>query len=122
MFRLAVGCHAGFDRLVIRSRNGTPSADVRYVRRVDGDPSGLPVPLLGRARLRVELQIARAHSVGGRPLVPSTLTPLCPNLRQIRLAGDFEGYVSFGLGLQRRTGFRVWRATAPPRIVVDVAH
>jgi hypothetical protein len=122
VFRLAVGCHAGFDRLVIRSRNGNPSAAVRYVPRVEGDPSGLPIALLGHARLHAALQIARAHTEGGRSLIPGTLTPLCPNLRQVKVAGDFEGYVSFGLGLQRRTGFRVWQTTAPNRIVIDVAH
>jgi hypothetical protein len=122
VFRLTVGCHAGYDRLVIRSRNGTPTAAVRYVARVDGDPSGLPIPLLGTAKLHVELQIARAHTEGGRSLLPATLTPRCPNLRQVKAAGDFEGYVSFGLGLDRRAGFRVWRASAPDRIVIDVAH
>ena len=50
------------------------------------------------------------------------LTPRCPNLRQVKLAGDFEGVVSFGLGLRRKTGFRVFRLTAPTRIVVDVRH
>ncbi len=54
--------------------------------------------------------------------VPSTLTPLCSNLRQVKGAGDFEGVVSFGLGLRRKTGFRVFRLTAETRIVIDVAH
>jgi hypothetical protein len=40
----------------------------------------------------------------------------------VKIAGDFEGVVSFGLGLRRKTGFRVFRLTAPTRIVIDVAH
>ena len=60
--------------------------------------------------------------VGGANLLPSVTTPLCSNLRQVKKAGDFEGVVSFGLGLRRRTGFRVFRLSAPTRIVVDVAH
>ena len=122
VFDVAVGCHPTFDRLVIRSRYGNPNAEALYVPRVEGDPSGLPVPLLGHARMLVMLQIARAHTLGGASLLPSTLTPLCPNLRQVKVAGDFEGYVSFGLGLKRRTGFRIWQTTAPNRIVIDVAH
>jgi hypothetical protein len=55
-------------------------------------------------------------------LLPSTITPGCANLRQIKKAGDFEGVVSFGLGLRRKTGFRVFRLTAPARVVIDVAH
>lgn len=122
VFSVAAGCHATFDRVVFRSRYGNPDADVRYVRVVTGDASGLPIPLPGKARLYVMLQIARAHTRNGVALLPSKLTPLCPNLRQVKLAGDFEGYVSFGLGLKRRAGFRVWQTTAPNRIVIDVAH
>jgi hypothetical protein len=50
------------------------------------------------------------------------MTPLCSNVRQIKAVGDFEGVVSFGIGLRRMTGFRVFRLTAPTRIVVDVEH
>ena len=122
VYRLTATCHPTFDRLVIRSRFGNPNVDAEYVPHVDGDPSGLRIRLPGRARIHLMLQIARAHTTGGASLLPSTVTPLCPNLRQVKLAGDFEGYVSFGLGLQRRAGFRIWQATAPNRIVIDVAH
>jgi hypothetical protein len=122
VFGLTAACHATFDRLTITSRPGAPPYDVRYVARVVGDPSGLPVPLLGTARILVVLHDARAHTPAGVTLVPSTLTPLCPNLRQVKRAGDFEGVVSLGLGLSRRAGFRVFRLTAPARTVVDVAH
>jgi hypothetical protein len=50
------------------------------------------------------------------------VTPRCPNLRQVKGAGDFEGVVSFGLGLRHKAGFRVFRLTGPTRIVIDVAH
>jgi hypothetical protein len=70
----------------------------------------------------VVLRDARAHSPSGGQLFPNVLTPLCPNLRQVKTAGDFEGVVTFGLGLRHKTGFRVFRLTAPSRIVVDVAH
>src|SRR5262245_56386018 len=56
VFALSVGCHRGYDRLVIRTRPATPGADVRYVARVEGDPSGLPVALLGHARIAVVLR------------------------------------------------------------------
>jgi hypothetical protein len=45
-----------------------------------------------------------------------------PVLRQLKLAGDFEGVVSFGLGLRGKHGFRVFRLSRPSRVVVDVAH
>ena len=120
--RLSVECHRTYDRLVIRSRDGTPNTDVRYVARIHEDASGRLIPLLGTARLQVTLQIARAHTLGGRTLLPAVLTPRCPSLRQVKLAGDFEGYVSLGLGLATRTGFRIFQTAPPRRIVVDVAH
>jgi hypothetical protein len=119
---IAAGCHATFDRFVVHVRAATPGYDVRYVTRVVADPSGNPVSLLGTKRIRVVVRRARGHTSGGTNLLPAVTTPLCSNLRQVRKAGDFEGVVSFGLGLRRRAGFRVFRLTGPARIVVDVAH
>jgi hypothetical protein len=119
---IATACHRTFDRFVIRLRGGTPGYGVRYVRRVVSDGSGAVVPLLGKRRIRVVLHDTRAHTPAGAAILPRVLTPRCSNLRQVKLAGDFEGVVTFGLGLERRTGFRVFRLTRPARVVVDVAH
>lgn len=122
LFGVAVGCHATFDRFVVRTRFATPGYDVRYVTQIIADGSGNPVSLLGTKRIRIVIRQARGHTQGGTNLLPGVLTPLCANLRQMKRAGDFEGVVSFGLGLRRKTGFRVFRLTNPARIVVDVAH
>jgi len=119
---LRTSCHGSFDRLVIEARRGVPSYDARYVRRVRSDGSGAIVRLKGSKRLRIVMQNARAHSQAGGPLIPGAQTPLCPNLRQVKLAGDFEGVVTFGVGLRRKDGFRVFRLSNPARVVVDVAH
>ncbi|HSC03218.1 MAG TPA: hypothetical protein VLC49_07855, partial [Solirubrobacteraceae bacterium] len=105
----AAGCHATFDRFVIRARFATPGYDVRYVRRIVADPSGRPVALLGSRRIRIAFNLAAGHDNHGTNLLASTLTPRCPNLLQVKKTGDFEGTVSFGLGLCRMTGFRVFR-------------
>ena len=122
VFGTAVGCHATFDRFVIRTRFGTADYAVRYVRRIVSDGSGRTVKLKGGKRLRVVMRDTRAHTESGGVLIPNVRTPLCPNLRQVKVAGDFEGVVTFGLGLRRKTGFRVFRLTAPSRVVIDVAH
>ena len=122
LFATAAGCHATFDRFVIRARLGTPGYNVRYVAKVVADGSGKAVSLLGTKRIHVVIRRARAHTSAGGALLPSVTTPLCSNLRQVKIAGDFEGVVSFGLGLRRKTGFRVFRLSAPTRIVIDVAH
>ena len=119
---LRTSCHGTFDRLVLDARRGVPQYDVRYVRRVRSDGSGAVVRLKGTKRLRVVMQNARAHSQSGAPLIGGAQTPLCPSLRQVKLAGDFEGVVTFGIGLRRKDGFRVFRLTDPARVVIDVAH
>ena len=122
VFGVATACRSTFDRFVIRARFATPGYSVRYVRRVLSEGSGQPVRLRGTKRIRILIRNARGHTQGGTNLLPTVRTPLCPNLRQLKTAGDFEGIVSIGLGLSRKTGFRVFRLTGPRRIVVDVAH
>ena len=122
VFSAAAACHPTFDRFVIRARSATPGYDVRYVNRIFEDGSGDPVTLLGTKRIRVLVRDARGHTQGGTNLLPSVITPRCSNLLQVKNAGDFEGLVTFGFGLRRKTGFRVFRLTGPTRIVIDVAH
>jgi len=122
VFGVSAACHPTFDRLVIRARFGTPGYDVRYVRRIREDGSGRRVRLRGTKRIRVVVRNARGHTQSGANLLPPVLDPLCSNLRQTKDAGDFEGQVTLGLGLRRKTGFRVFRLTAPTRIVIDIAH
>jgi hypothetical protein len=118
----AAGCHGTFDRFVVQASLSAPGYDVRYVSRVVADPSGRPVSLLGATRIRVAFKLAGGHDNRGTNYLPGTLTPLCPNLLQVKKTGDFEGVVSFGLGLRRMTGFRVFRLQNPMRVVIDVAH
>ena len=122
LFGAAAGCHSTFDRFVIRARFATPGYDVRYVSQIVADGSGNPVSLLGTRRIRVIVRNARGHTSSGTNLLPRVITPRCSNLRQVKKAGDFEGVVTYGLGLRRKTGFRVFRLTGPTRIVIDVAH
>jgi hypothetical protein len=122
LFGVAAACHQGFDRFVFSARFGTPSYDVRYVNSIVADGSGNPVSLLGTKRIRVRIRNARGHTNTGANLIPRAVTPRCSNLRQVKTAGDFEGDVTFGLGLSRTKGFRVFRLTGPTRLVVDIRH
>jgi hypothetical protein len=119
-----VGRHDGFDRVVLQLRGSPPGYNVRYVPRVVQDGSGQPVPLAGSAFIQVVLN-ANAHELDtGAPTWtgPRRITPGFPALKQVAFAGDFEGYVTFGLGIGQRAGFRVMQLRDPARIVVDVAH
>ena len=119
----AVSTNSNYDRFVVRWSSGNPGYRVRYVNQVTQDGSGNPVTLQGTHFLTVRFSSARAHtqtgaSVGG----PTTRTPLFASLRQMKLVGDFEGVVTYGLGVQGRKPFRVFRLTNPARLVVDIRH
>jgi hypothetical protein len=119
------GSHDGYDRLVLQFRNDLPNWRVNYVNQVASE-SGETVPLEGAAFLYVDTHPATGHQ-DTAPFKqtytgPHTLTPHHPMLRQVAWVDDFEGHVGFGLGLQRRTGFRVLELREPARLAIDVAH
>jgi len=122
--QVRTGGHPGFDRIVFQFRGSVPSTRVRRVDQVTADPSGRPVALRGRAFLQVTMQPAAAHDENGAPTSrsPRTLTPELPVLRQAKQVGDFEGVLTWGLGLRAPAGFRVVRLQDPSRVAVDLAH
>jgi hypothetical protein len=110
----------GYDRVVFTFEGSMPGYRVRYVPQVTG-ADGRRVPLRGTAFLEVAFEPARARDPDGTPTFPAaTITPSSPELRQVRFAGDFEGQVSFGLGVAGRGGFRVAELRNPTRVAVDV--
>jgi hypothetical protein len=122
---IRTGSHDGYDRVVLQFRNDLPSWRVGYVDQVPSE-SGATVPLEGAASLFVQVDPAWAHDLDTPPYAatytgPRTLTPRYPTLRQVRLVDEFEGHLTFGVGLQRRVGFRVLELRGPPRLAIDVA-
>jgi hypothetical protein len=112
-----VGEHPRYDRVVWVLSGGLPGHSVRYVPRVTEDASGTPVRLLGRAFLEVTLK-----DVNWTDHVPAepTLTPQFRVLRQMKPAGVFEAFFTFGLGLSHRTSFHLWTARHPDRVILDL--
>ena len=116
---VAVGRHAGFDRVVFRLNGPTLGYEVRYGSRLVEDPTGRPLPLAGTAVLTIAM---RQTDWIDSPSPRTNVAPGFPGLRQVRFAGEFEAVVSYGIGQATRAGFRVFRLTGPDRIVVDVKH
>jgi hypothetical protein len=116
---VTVGQHATFDRITFQFSGGIPSYRVGYVTGVVSDPKGTPLPLPGQAFLRVVFHPASGYrSYTG----PAVLTPMFPALLQVRNAGDFEGYLSFGAGASQRASVHTFALTHPFRVVVDIGH
>jgi len=113
--------HPGFDRLVFRFRGPVPSQhSARYVSQVTG-PSGMPVHIVGSARLQVRFSPAVGHgAAGGSTFGPARRTYALPNIIQVVRAEDFASVLLFGVGLARHEPFHMFTLTRPSRVVIDI--
>ncbi len=116
---IAVGQHSGYDRVVFTFSGAIPGYTVGYVSEVVSDAKGDVVELPGQAFLHVVFHPSSGYQTYTGP---GSITASFPALLQLRAAGDFEGYLSYGIGLSQRVGFRVFTLTQPFRVVIDMAH
>ncbi len=113
--------HRGFDRFVLEFDTDTaPRADVRRVRRLIADGSGRRIRTPGRGIVQITVTGAQAHGDDGLPTVVLDQAFALPALVSTRGAGDFEGTLTLGLGLAKRSSFHVHRLSDPGRLVVDI--
>jgi hypothetical protein len=91
-----------YQRVAFYFREGFPEYNLQYVPTVQNEGSGEPIALDGNAFLRIGFVNAQAHDDAGESTV--TVAPAGPigfqNLKEVGSAGDFEGHLSYGLGLQ----------------------
>ena len=112
--------HPGFDRIVYEFADGLPSShQVRYVDKLLGDASGLPIRIAGRAILQVSFAPAQAHDAQGQT-VPQRKAFALPNIMTTVRSGDFEAVTTYGIGLAKRTPFEVVTLQDPSRVVIDI--
>ncbi len=108
------------DRVTFGFTNGLPpDLFLDWVDTLHHDGSGLPARVAGVKVLMVVFQGATAHDQSGATIRSRTAFAL-PNVITAVDAGDFEGTVTFGLGVQKRTSYTVTELQNPDRIVVDV--
>jgi hypothetical protein len=106
------------DRVVFGFTGGVPqSVQPTWVDTLTHDGSGLPVRVAGSKVLSVVMTGAVAHDAGGST-TRGRIAFALPNVITAVRAGDFEGVVTYGLGVQRQTSFRV--LTQAHRVVVEV--
>ena len=113
--------HPGYDRAVFEFTDCMPGYRVEYIDEAAGCGSGLPEAVAGSAILQVNANPAMAHNDAGETTIPSLeLTPGMASMLELKSTCDFEGYVTWAIGLSAEADFRVIELTEPYRLVVDV--
>lgn len=116
----------GYDRVVFEftGRDSVPGYRVEYTTKpVQRCGSGDPVTVAGKGHLIVRFEPAQAHDEHGA-LAPDKrhYTPGMPAVREMTLICDFEGQVTWVLGIAAPSAYRVSELTGPPRLVLDVRY
>jgi hypothetical protein len=122
--------HDGYDRFVMQFDAGSKVPGYHIARQRGAtffmDGSGDPLTLPGSAGLALSVHSASGWNFEtGQPSFsgPNRFRPAGARLMtEAASTGDFEGYVSWGVGLQRAACYRVFELTNPPRLVVDVQN
>ncbi len=127
--RVAVGRHEGYDRVVFQFRgDGLPGYRVQYMEpplREDG--SGNLVTIAGQAFVVVRMEPASGFDLntGEGVLVykgPKRIEGGSAGTSVVKEAvrtGDFEAVLTWAIGLEEKVDFRVTKADAPSRLIVD---
>ena len=85
--------------------------------------SGEPLTLRAKQYLWVRLSPAQAHTEAGTATIKQPERQLdMPVLKELKLSCDFEGEVSWVLGLSMQKRYRVSELSGPLRLVVDIEH
>lgn len=121
---IRVARHPGFERVVFEFRDRLPSYQAEYVDRpVRACGSGNVVPILGDGWLQVRFREAQAHDERGRATVPRKVPAAgLANLVELRSTCDFEGELTWVLGLKHPNRYRTLELQSPARLVVDVLN
>lgn len=123
---IRTGLNAGFDRIVLDMSDGErPGVSYTLTDELISDGSGEIFWLTGEHFVAVTVNPAHAHDASGNPTYTGPQKFRTRNLRNVMavgLTGDFEAYLSVGLGIRYQSWVRVFTLTAPNRVIIDVGH
>jgi hypothetical protein len=127
-----VGSHGCYDRVTfeLKPRAGEADGPVAWKARYEKPPitedgSGKTVPVKGNAFLVVTMSASGAdltqESAPETYTGPTSLAAAdATRIQQVRRIGDFEGVLSWVIGLDKQRPFKVTTETGPARVIVDV--
>jgi hypothetical protein len=118
----------GIDRVTFRFRGpGVPGVHVEYVTRPTEDGSGAAVKVEGAAYLQVRLSPAAGADLTGEEAKPSYTGPArvraggTKAVTEVVRAGDFEGVLSWVVGVRTKAPFRLATTPDPSQVVLELA-
>jgi hypothetical protein len=115
----------GWDRVVFEFEGSSvPGYRLEYVDRpVRKCGSGDDTQVAGQGWLEVRITPAQAHTDAGQVTVAERERKLAlPVLKELEQTCDFEGDVTWVLGVASPNRYRVSELAGPARLVVDVRH
>lgn len=120
-----MGVHPGFDRVVLEFDGGIPAVATTLTSSpVIEDPSGRELDVAGEAVLLVRLEPAFGYDPEtGAPAYEGEHRMALPSggvVTEVVLVGDFEGVITWAVGLRHPVDPVVRTATDPSRVVVDL--
>lgn len=120
-----IGKQPGADRLVFEfDTPGLPEWKVEYVDRPVRDcGSGDTVPVAGDAWLQIRFSGAQAHTEQGASTSGPRRRPLAQTIaRELVRTCDFEGEVTWVVGVAKPNPYTARALASPSRLVIDIAH
>jgi hypothetical protein len=127
-----VGTHGCYERVTfeLKPRSGDTAGPVGWKAAYEPGPitedgSGRTVPVKGTAYLVVHMNaqgvdLTRADAPATYTGPASIEAAGATRIQQVRRTGDFEGVLTWVIGLDRRRPFHVSTQDSPARVVVDV--
>lgn len=127
-----VGAHGCYDRVTFELKPQTGEADGPVSWKASYEPapitedgSGRPVQVKGSAFLVVTMSATGADL--SQEAAPATYTGPASieaadttRIQQVRRTGDFEGVLTWVIGLDKKRPFHVSTQDAPARVIIDV--
>lgn len=122
---LRTGGHSGYDRVVIDYKGKKPTVKVTIVDSLYSCGKGDKLTIPGDKIVKIDLTPAQAHNQKGQNVYtgPGRLSTTNYNLasvKGVRMACDFEGHVTFGIGVKNFKKVSWTSMSDPKRIVLDV--
>lgn len=114
-----VAAQIGFDRLVLQFDTRVPTYSVKRQAKpvFKVGPSGQAVTLSGASGVLVQVRSASASGTYSGPTDISH--PDYQVLVETKLVEDFEGHLSWGVGLTKPACLRAFTLSDPARLVID---